>query len=173
MQISKAGTLSESSKGFTLVELAVVITLLALLSLWAVPLFHLGETGDLMSSARRFNGVVKYLFNESVLSGKEYRLILDLDRHSYRAKVVNSNNVITEVPGFEREIQLQGEVLFADVHVPGRGSFRQGQVTLYISPSGWIDEALIHLQNQNKSQSTLHVQPLTGTTEVHEGYKYY
>jgi general secretion pathway protein H len=168
MPISKAG--KSSSRGFTLVELAVVVTLLALFAIFTIPLFSSTGTSDLGYSVRRLHGAIKYLYNESVLSGQEYRLIFDLERDSYRAVVMEADGELVGAPGMSADIGLSGQTTFRDLYVPGRGTFSAGIVTLAINPSGWIEEALIHLKADSDEEMTLHIMPLTGIAEIHDGY---
>src|SRR5210317_194715 len=77
--------------GFTLVELMVVMVLVSLFMVFSIPLFSNIGTSSLGTSARRLSGTIKYLFNESALSGLEYRLIYNLDRGTYRAQVLEAD----------------------------------------------------------------------------------
>ena len=160
---------STSAAGFTLIELAVVVALLGLFALLTVPLF--GETGTskLGYSARRINGTVKYLFNEAALTGREHRLIYNLDRGSYRARRVEADGELVDLTGPGRESRLAGEVRFRDLQLPGRGTFTSGEVTVRIHPTGWVEETLIRLVEGPEKQLTLHIMPLTGTGEIIEG----
>ena len=157
--------------GFTLIELALVVALLGLFALLTIPLFGTTGTSDLGYSARRLGGTIKYLFNESALTGREYRLIYNLDRGSYRARIVEANGDIVDLPGLGRETSLAGDVRFRDLQLPGRGTFTAGEVTVRIYPSGWIEETSVHLEGEPGNAMTLHVMPLTGTSEIFEGYK--
>ena len=48
------------------------------------------------ASARRLAGTVKYLFNESALDGREYRLIFDLKDATYSARRLEEDGTLTE-----------------------------------------------------------------------------
>lgn len=167
--ISKAGK-SNNQKGFTLIELAVVVILLSLFAVFTVPLFSSTGTSDLGYSARRLNGTIKYLYNETVLTGREHRLIFNLDRRSYQARLVEETGEVVNAPGMEHQAILSGDVKFRDLQIPGVGTVATGEVALVFNPSGWVQEALIHLQG-GEEQLTLQIMPLTGTTEIHDGYE--
>ena len=100
--------------GFTLVELVVVMVLISLFMVFSIPLFSNIGTSSLGTSARRLSGTIKYLFNESAMSGL---------------------------------------------------------ITTRIHPSGWVEETIIHLDDGAGEMLTLRVSPLTGTTEVFDGYR--
>lgn len=169
MRTSTAGKSNES--GFTLIELVVVVALLALFATFTIPLFgRIGSSG-LQQSARRLNSTIRYLYNESAMTGREYRLIFDLERKSYRAKVLQADGEIANVPESGQATRLAGETSFRDLQVPGRGTFTSGEVTIRIHPTGWLEENWIHLQDSSEKQLTLHISPLTGAAEMFDGYK--
>ena len=157
--------------GFTLVELVVVIVLISLFMVFSIPLFSNIGTSSLGTSARRLSGTIKYLFNESAMSGLEYRLVYDLDQGLYRAQILEANGEQVDAPDQGREAALKGDVRFMDLQLPGRGKFTMGQITTRIHPSGWVEETIIHLDDGAGEMLTLRVSPLTGTTEVFDGYR--
>jgi len=162
---------SQRKAGFTLVEIVVVMVLVSLFMVLSIPLFSNIGTSSLGTSARRLSGTIKYLFNESALSGHEYRLIYDLDRGTYRAQILEADGELVDALDQGREAALKGAVRFMDLQVPGRGKFTQGQVTTRLHPSGWVEETIIHLNDGSGQVLTLRVAPLTGTTEVFDGYR--
>jgi general secretion pathway protein H len=157
--------------GFTLIELGVVVLLLALFSILTIPLFDATGIGKLGSSARQLKGTIKYLFNEAALTGREHRLIYNLDRGTYRARILEADGEIVDLSGLGRETELAGDVRFRDLQLPDRGTFTEGEVTVRIHPTGWIEETSVHLEDGSGSEMTLHIMPLTGTAEIFEGYK--
>jgi general secretion pathway protein H len=157
--------------GFTLIELGVVVALLALFAVLTIPLFGSTGTSDLGYSARRLSGTIKYLFNESALTGREHLLIYNLDHDTYRARIVEANGEIVDLPGLGKETRLTGDIRFRDLQLPGRGTFTSGEVTVRIDPSGWIEETSVHLEDGPDNALTLHIMPLTGTSEIFAGYK--
>jgi len=157
--------------GFTLIEMVVVMVLISLFMVLSIPLLGNIGTGSLDTSARRLSGTIKYLFNEAALTGLEYRLIYDLDQKSYHAQVLEADGELVEASDQGREAKLKGAVRFKDLQVPGRGKFTAGQVTIRIDPSGWIEETVIHLDDGKDKMLTLRVMPLTGATEIFEGYR--
>lgn len=180
MPMSTAGRLSKgpgtlpaasSQGGFTLLELALVVLLIGLFTLLTVPIFSGWGESSLQSSARRLTGTVKYLYNESALQKKEFRLVFDLDKSAYLAKVLEANGQLAEVDGVGNRGQLKGEVRFQDVAIAGHGKFSSGEVTTVIHPVGWLEETIIHLKDEDGRTLTLRLMPFTGSTEIYEGYR--
>ncbi len=168
--MSTAGKLNRPS-GFTLVELAVVVLLIALFTGLSIPLFGRLGDGGLDSSARRLAGTVKYLFNEAALSGRPYRLTYNLSQGTYRAARLETSGELIVEGGLVREQRLKGNTRFRDLAIGGRGTFSEGEVTTEILPVGWMEETTIHLEDGADQVLTLHINPFTGATEVYQGYR--
>ena len=168
MPISTVGNLN-NQRGFTLIELGIVVVLIGLFTVISVPLLDSGGRDDVRAAARRLAGTVKYLFNEAALTGLEHRLIYNLDRDSYGAKVRESDGRLFDVESVGRNRRLRKGVHLSELALPGRGSFTSGEVTVRIDPSGWLEETLILLSGDGDYLLTVHVNPLTGAAEILEG----
>jgi general secretion pathway protein H len=170
MPTSTAGT-STDSRGFTLLELAVVVCLLGLFAALVVPrLAGVGE-GSRRAALRKLAGTVRYLYNESVLTGREHRLIFDVDGGAWRARQLTPEGELVEAGSGGRGGRLPGGLRFADIEVAGKGKSSSGEVTAEFSPSGWVPQTVIHFDREGRPPLTLRILPLTGTTELHEGYR--
>lgn len=169
MAMCRAGN-SPDQRGFTLLELVVVVFLIGLFSLLTVPLLSNRGDAALASSARRLSGTVKQLYNESALSGLEGRLIFNLDSGIYTARLLERDGTLRPLPGAGKDGKLRGDTRFTTVAITGRGSITRGEVVTEFSPAGWLPETVIHLQDGDR-QLTLRLLSFTGTTEVYEGYR--
>ncbi|SEA62985.1 general secretion pathway protein H [Desulfuromusa kysingii] len=170
MLISIAGS-SKKASGFTLLELTIVLFLMGLFSVIVIPQFsHIGE-GELHHSARRLSWTIKYLFNEAALSSQEHRIIYNLSDNTYRSAVLETDGNLFSVERIPEDIQLEQNIEFMDMTISGRGTFSQGEVTVRILPSGWIEASTIHLRSADKQTLTVVVNPLTGHCETFDGYR--
>jgi general secretion pathway protein H len=157
--------------GFTLIELMVVILLVGLFSALVVPLVTgVGDDG-LKLSSRRLAGTVKYLYNEAALSGRPHRLVFDLDGGTFSGRRLEETGELVTLAGTGRDQKLRSGVRFRDVVVAGQGQVSAGQTFTSFYPVGWLDETVIHLQENGDREMTLRLLPLTGTTEIYEGYR--
>ena len=160
-----------NKRGFTLIELSIVLFIIALTASLAMPLLGNIGNGNLHSAGRRLAGTIKYLYNEAVLEKKIYRLTFDLDHAAYLAERQGNNGEWTALSGkMGGQKKLPGAVRITRVHINGRGSFTSGQVRMKIYPTGWLDETTLYLRD-GKYKQTLRISALTGTTEFYDGYR--
>ncbi len=158
------------SKGFTLIELAVVIVVLGVMIALVIP--TLGElTGaNLKRSARHLTGMVRFLRDEAQAKKTVYRLRFDIQGGHYWAEALTVTT--EETAEFKRlqsaistESSLSGQTTFKDVKA---GSHPDDPYILF-TPDGWVEKAFIHLRDGDGKEFTLIVKPLTGDTELREG----
>jgi type II secretion system protein H len=158
------------SKGFTLIELMVVIVVLGVMMGLVIP--RLGDIGEanLKRSARHLTGMIRFLRDEAQAKKTRYRLRFDIKDGKYWAEEL----VITskDTAEFKRlqvamanEGSLAGQTTFKDVRV---GSHPDDPYILF-TPDGWVEPAFIHIRNGDDKPFTLIVKPLTGDTELREG----
>ena len=173
MPTSTAGKLTSrtGARGFTLIELSVVLFLIGLFALLLVPSLDRFGQGNLDASARRLRGIIKYLYNEAALTGREHRLVYDLDRGTYRAMILKPGGELADLQGVAKGAHLLEGVRFQELTLRGHGSFTSGEISTRIHPTGWLEETVIHLQGDRGAQLTLRIAPLTGATDIYQGYR--
>ncbi|SDM67349.1 general secretion pathway protein H [Geoalkalibacter ferrihydriticus] len=159
-----------NARGFTLIELGIVVLILALMSVLTVPL--LGRVGDaeLKSAGRKIAGTVKYLYNEAALQGLTHRMTFDLDGTTIATQRQELNGEWTALPGRYGRAALPGSVRIKNVEVFGKGSFSSGAVSMDIYPVGWLEEAVLHLED-GLGKMTVRFSPLTGTAEFYDDHR--
>lgn len=163
--------MKKNQYGFTLIELAVVIAILGVMIALVAP--RLGDIGNanLKRSSRHLTGMIRFLRDESQAKKTVYRLRFDVQAGQYWAEAltITSGNTAefkrsTSVIGGEGS--LSGQTTFRDITV---GSHPDDPYILF-TPDGWVEHALIHLRDGEERDFTLLVKPLTGDTELREGY---
>jgi len=169
MPISKTG-ISTNQAGFTLIELTVVISLLAIFAFIGLPLISNQGDGGQRRAMRHLAGNVKLLYNEAALKRDIHLLTFNLDDESYRTyRLERNGNQIEKVP--VREATSLAPFRIGQVQVAGKGSFRSGEVTVRVYPQGWMEETWVQLENDDKQFKTLNFVPMTGTTRIYDGRK--
>ncbi len=159
------------SKGFTLIELTIVIVILGVMLSLIIP--RLGEIGEanLKQSARHITGMIRFLRDEAQARKAVYRLRFDIQEGHYWAEVMTLTTEQTvEFRRFQSEIgsegSLAGQTTFRDVQV----SSHSDDPYIQFTPDGWVESAAIHLRDGEGRDFTLLVNPLMGSTELREGY---
>ena len=109
MQISTSAINSRRSLGFTLLEVLVVVTLLALLASMVVPMMGRNtETEDLDFQAKHLKDVIQQLAENSMFRGE--LMALRLDENRYQPQRYNVDEQVFE--------PIAGNELFAEFELP-------------------------------------------------------
>jgi prepilin-type N-terminal cleavage/methylation domain-containing protein len=158
-------------KGFTLIELTVIIVILGIMLTLIIP--RLGEFGEanLKRSARHLTGMVRFLKDESQARKDTYRLQFDIPAGHYWTEVWTPlSDKTAEFRRFQSEMGsegiLSGNTTFQDIKV----SSHPDEAYIEFTPDGWVESAYIHIKDSDGKPFTLIVKPLTGDTELREGY---
>ena len=177
--ISPAGiSIRRNRKGFTLVELSVVLLIIALLATVLIP--NIGRLGgdDLRLAARKLGGLIQYLYGESVVQKRNFYLNFDVEKGEYWVTVGKENidnGTVEMIPYADefvkRKYFLPSSVKFEDIQTLEKGKVSDGMVTIAFYPQGFVDPATIHFKNRSDTELTLLILPLTGDFKVFEGYK--
>ncbi len=162
---------NSQSRGFTLIELMVVLLIMGIMLTIVIP--RLGEIGEanLKRSARHLTGVIRYLRDESQAKKAVYRLRFDIQGNRYWAEVMTfTTDKTVEFKKLQTEIGteggLAGQTTFRDV----QAASHPDDPFIQFTPDGWVENAMIHLKDGSDRDFTLMVNPLTGGTELRDGY---
>ena len=144
-------------RGFTLIELTVVMVILGVMLAMVIP--RLGELGEanLRRSARHLTGMIRFLRDEAQAKKTVYRLRFDIQAGRYWAEV------LTPVAG---EQTVEFKQLYSDMASEGNLS---GQTTflnvkagshpdepyIQFTPDGWIEQSFIYLKDGEDRPFTL------------------
>lgn len=182
-------------KGFTLLEILMVIALLGILATSVLPSFNRIFRVSVQSSVRRYSALVRFTYDQAILTGRLHRIVLNLDRQKWTVEVadpgalpvdkaamgllpegISEKEVVLEEPGFKK---IKGN--FVDQVPPGvkivavqgwrmgREPITKGEVAIYAFPNGFMDEATVYLAESGKEglqQFKVKNHPLTGRTLV-------
>ncbi|MBM3502188.1 MAG: prepilin-type N-terminal cleavage/methylation domain-containing protein [Armatimonadetes bacterium] len=191
-----SGVPSSVPRGFTLVELMVVLVILVLLAGLTAPSFaRQYHVAKLRSAARDLVGLMQYARSQAVVEGTTYRLNVDRDggrvwvtyydtetaeARDEEPKFVEDESVLgasRKLPagvticelqlGDEALAQLSEEALEEIEGLQSRLN-EEGTPFIAFAPSGTSDGARILLENEYEDQLAVAVDAITGRTEVRE-----
>lgn len=157
------------SKGYTLIELIVVIVLLGLMFGFAVPKLHQAVLRDsLDATALKIIGLAENLRERAISDQVTYVLHLDIRENELWAFPVNATAEEQEAAR-ERAYQLPVDVQIEDIWSWSRGKLYD-ETTIQFSRKGYIEQAMIHLESEDGRQLSLELTPFLGSIKIHEGY---
>ena len=170
-QNSKLKTRNCRQRGFTLIEMAVVIVIISLAAMLVLPLLPSTDAANLRTSARSLAAVVRYLGDRSVTTKNHYRVRLGLTDNTITVKkIVNGEEVPPEDPFFARKILADG-VTIEDIEISRLGKLSEGEVHVDFGAAGLGDFIVIHLKGVKESHFTITALPGGGRVETREGYQ--
>jgi len=157
------------TKGYTLIEISVVIVLVGVILLMAIPRVRDTMTNDRMrSAARHLSGTARELRANAVREQVDHYLHIDLDKRL----VWNTRDDMTAENRTLRRSQarsLPSGVRIADVALVDVGKKNEGEVMIRFFSQGYVQPAAIHLTDEERVM-TLIFQPFLSTFEVQDKY---
>lgn len=162
----------KGKSGFTLIELAVALFLLAAFFLIAIPKFNDITEVNLKSSSRMLIARFRHLYNEAIFKNRVYRLSFDIERGEYWVDYLEGSQFVPSTnPSLDRQ-RLPSGVHFRDVitqRTHGRALGMREEFVLFF-PTGFVEPAIMYLESENGSIYTLETIPYTGRLRVYDEY---
>lgn len=156
-------------RGYTLIEVTVVVVLIGVVLLLAVPRVQDTVTNDRMRSAvRNLSGMARELKASAAREQVDHYLHLDLDKRL----VWNTRDDMTAENRTLRRAQarsLPSGVTISDVAFAEEGKKSQGEVIIRFFSQGYVQPVAIHLTDGERVM-TLIFQPFLSTFEVQDKY---
>ncbi len=174
MLTSKAGTSTKTNvnntKGFTLLELIVVIVILGSVLLIVFPRIPYFENFALSSEARRVAGLLRYLDESASAKKIYYRVWFSLEKGSIEVES-SADGVEFKKSGDE---SLQGRsfkdaIEMVDLVLAGLGKVDHGDVAVVFNPGAGAEPFNLHMRKNGRTV-TISYNPYSGKVTVADGY---
>ena len=167
--IKQRGT---SVRGFTLIEVAVVIAVIGMVMVIAIPRFPSSENEDLKSSARILAATLRYVQDRAATSRTTYHLAFEPGTDSLRITEAGADGS-EKAPDdpLLRKQAIRERIVVADVMIPRLGKVSDGLLRLDIGSGGLRDLTVIHLRSPSGAAWTVMAFPAGGKVKVYEGYQ--
>jgi general secretion pathway protein H len=160
-----------NKKGFTFLELAVVLLILGVVAALSFPVIHSLGSSDLKLTALHLIRSVKFLSNRAAATKRIYRLNYDMNQHEYWATVRSGEGEFTPVgAAVLTRTTLPRAIRFVDADTLHQGKVTEGEAYTDFYPVGRVDKTTLHLTDEDQNILTLVVNPITGRVKVYEGY---
>lgn len=159
-----------TTKGYTLIELTVVVVLIGLFLALAIPRFQYAiATDGLKATTRRIAGLVKALRDEAIREHKAYTVHLDLESNCLW---IDSEGMGEQETAAAREsaFKFPQGVRILDVWYRGRGKKVDGEAGIRFSKKGYVEQMVIHLGAEDGRQFSLVLRPFLATIKVYDKY---
>jgi len=175
MQLGRGDTKGVASswhdRGFTLLELIIVLVLMGLLMTVSVPALRNTFLGDpLRSAGRTLIGYIGGVREKAVSERQAYVLYIDLDRNRlWHLPEKDAGSGEAEVP--EKGIlEMAEDVEIRDIWSKAGGTVSRGVAEIWVSRQGYLDRTVIHLEDGDGEALSLRMLPFLPDIEVLDGY---
>lgn len=158
------------TKGFTLIELSVILILIGIVMVLAMPRFQAGIVSDeLKTTTRKMIALIKGLRDEAVRDHKVCFLHFDLESNKYW---VDTTAMTEEERALapKKAFPLPEGVRVLDVWFRDKGKEMTGRTAIRFSRKGYIQPSVIHLGDEDDRVFTLELSPFLGKVKVYEEY---
>lgn len=189
-----------SDKGFTLIELIVVIAIIAVIGAFAIPSISSYFRMSVRTVSREMASVVKEAYNSTMITGRVHRLAYDLEAQSFWVESGPPGFLLDTEESLEKEerrkrwaklnsgekpkskfsmdrsitrskITLPRGVAFEDIYTEREEDpVTEGMAYTHFFPHGVTEQTIIHLIDSNQHKTSLVISALTGKTRVMEEY---
>ena len=158
------------SKGFTLIELTVVVVLIGIILGLTFPRFQTAIlTDDLKATTRKMVGMIKGLRDEAIREQRVYFLHFDLESNRYW---IDSTGMTEEerARAAEKAPTLPEGVRVLDIWLSSKGKKMTGQTAIRFSRKGYVQPSAIHLGAEDGREFTLVLNPFLGRVKIYDKY---
>ena len=156
-----------SSRGFTLIELIVVIALLSIMLFFSIPRLQGNPfLDDTKKSSRWIIAKIQALRENAIRNQKRYTLHFDLDS----GRIWETDDSLSEEAAENAALDaytLPEDLRIIDLEYPGTGQVSSGQAEVDFYKEGYSDKVMIHLGDGDDSLSLL-IEPFLATVKIFE-----
>ncbi len=159
-------------KGFTLIELIVVLVLLSIAAALVVPRLPATENMALKSSARAAASLLRYLGERSIGSKNSYRLHVNISENSLKVtrRLASGDEIPPEDPLLSRNTLAAG-IVITGIQSPRLGKVTEGEVLIDFGAVGLSEFLTLHLSTAKGESFTVAAYPRGGKVKILPGYQ--
>ncbi|UCG39742.1 MAG: prepilin-type N-terminal cleavage/methylation domain-containing protein [bacterium] len=155
-------------RGFTLLEIVIVITVLAIVVAMALPRQPDVAGIAVRKNARKAASVLQVARLRAVSLRRFYRVEVDLDRGEMSVSYYGPQG--TFIADEEVRLTALTKVRITDVVTVRDGKVAEGKGLIHISPRGFTEPSLIHLEDEQGRALTLMPSLISERVRIRDGY---
>lgn len=198
MAARKATVQVSTARGFSLIEVMIVIALVALISAVTIPSLTGVFRTSTESFARRLSLQLREARDRAMLQDKLLRLRVNLDSQEYWLEEAPSNYLLPkngaargdsalekeeaekkETAAFRQVTEITGDkqkvpkgLKIVEIISPRRKEpFREGTADVYFYNNGSTDGATLHFETDEKVRQAVQLHPVTGQSKLIAGWE--
>ncbi len=159
-----------SNKGFTLIELIVVLALISIVLFFATPRFQntiLNDSKKIIS--RWIMTTTRTLKANALKHQKRYAMHIDLDSGTLWTSSEETTTEETEKTA-EKKFQLPGDLKLLDVEYPGLGKVTTGRADIFFYKENYSQAAFIHVEDDEYHKMTFQIEPFLPGVKIFDEY---
>jgi general secretion pathway protein H len=158
------------AKGYTFVELTVVVVLIGLMMALTVPRFRYALlTDDLKTATRKLVGTIKGVRSEVIREKQGVMLNFNLESNRFWLET-EAMSEEERLNSQENASKLPKGVRFLDIWLEGEGKKQGGETAIRFHKKGYVQPSAIHLGSEDGREFTLVLSPFLGRVQVLEKY---
>jgi prepilin-type N-terminal cleavage/methylation domain-containing protein len=160
----------ERIKGFTLIELVVVISLISIMLFFAVPRFQNNVLSDSTKEVSRWILLkIPYIKERAVREQKKY--VLHVSFESNKLWITNEAMQQEALQSAETNgYTLPEDIKLLDVEYPDKEKISTGEADIYFNKEGYSDKAIIHLENDDDEKFSFLIEPFLSQVRLYNTY---
>jgi len=161
----------ERIKGFTLIELIVVISLISIMLFFAFPRFQSNVLSDSTKEVSRWI-LLKIPFIKESAAREQRRYILHVSLDSNKLWITHEAMLEEALQSAETNAyKLPEDIKLLDVEYPDQKKISVGQAGIYFNEKGYSDKAIIHLENDNNEKISFIIEPFLLRVRLYNSYE--
>ncbi|HPJ93042.1 MAG TPA: prepilin-type N-terminal cleavage/methylation domain-containing protein [Deltaproteobacteria bacterium] len=169
MRISETGKLIPSNRGFTLLELIIIIVIVGITLGYIGPRLYTGISSSSMDKATRdILTLIQFARSSAVTQHKPYYVRFDIDNGSVGLYPKQESSGV--IPEMVKEKDLPKGIVFKNIKSPYQLPKQQGQMDILVTPEGVIEQGVIYIEGGFGKTYTLVIKPFSGNLKVYDRY---
>jgi len=162
--------LFRSNKGFTLIELIVVLALMSIVLFFVMPRFQnttIKDSKKIMSLWIMTTN--RNLKTNALKHQKRYAMHIDLDNGTLWSSGDGMTAEETEKQ-MQKSFQLPDDLKITDVEYPGRGKITSGRADIFFYKENFSQMAFIHVEKDGYQKMTFQIDPFLPDARIVDEY---
>jgi prepilin-type N-terminal cleavage/methylation domain-containing protein len=162
-----------SGRGFTLLELVVVLALIGIMLVVSVPTLHDALIDDqLKATSRKIIGFIRGVRELAVREQQPYFLSIDKNENRiwYEKDTDIEATEDTEDTEDREELTIPDKVRVSEIWTRSEGVYSDDQNRIWVNRKGYMDQTVLHLRDEDGNVISLHFSPFLGSVTIYDEY---